>query len=101
MIDIEKVRQALEILEYNAVQAVGSDELLSDMMQTIVDSSVVIAEIIADYERLQAKEIPMKPNEFQYVELEPSTGICKCGKECYSFENYCTECGQALDWSSK
>ena len=29
-------------------------------------------------------------------------GLCKCGaRVIVSFQNYCTQCGQALDWSEE
>lgn len=40
------------------------------------------------------KQIPEKPssyNKFQYH--------CECGAIVKTYENYCHNCGQALDWS--
>jgi len=60
-----------------------------------------VDEALTELERLRKKEMPMKPNEIELVDLEPSVGVCDCGKEVYSFENYCSSCGQKLDWSDE
>jgi hypothetical protein len=53
------------------------------------------------YKLFKERETPFRPRECTYVEDEPSTGICNCGRETYSFENYCSSCGQKLDWDFK
>ncbi len=86
-----KEKEALNVL-------VGEIDILTSMsMQSNVPHKVSLAVDCID-EALKKLE-PFKPKEPILVDDEPSTGICNCGRECYSFENFCSQCGQQLDWS--
>ena len=88
MIDIEKLRGHL-------------GNLWAQTSMSDIGSKSKLDEALTELERLRKKEMPMKPNEIELVDLEPSVGVCDCGKEVYSFENYCSSCGQKLDWSDE
>lgn len=59
-------------------------------------------EILDDYKHLQAREQPEKPDKLQH-EVGWSYGLCKCGYgvDAKTNRKYCSNCGQALDWSDK
>lgn len=40
----------------------------------------------------------MTPHVIKFVQFEPSVGICVCGQQVCSAQNYCDCCGQKLDW---
>ena len=40
------------------------------------------------------KQIPKKPNIYNRFERH-----CECGTIVKTYQNYCSNCGQALDWS--
>lgn len=40
------------------------------------------------------KQIPKKPNIYNKFERH-----CECGAILKTYQNYCNDCGQALDWS--
>ena len=49
------------------------------------------------------KQIPKKPDKIGKIDnmfCHGAVGVCKCGNEVFSDENYCRVCGQALDWSA-
>ena len=47
------------------------------------------------------KQIKQKPKDKMY-DLDCCIGVCsKCGTGVINSENYCYQCGQALDWSSE
>ena len=48
-----------------------------------------------------SKEVPIEPDRITYSELERcKAGYCKrCNDSVRSWEKYCHECGQRLDWS--
>ena len=41
------------------------------------------------------KQIPKKPEWFEVIPF------CKCGAELDYFADYCSECGQAIDWKEE
>ena len=50
---------------------------------------------IDNIEELVKRATPKKP-----IGVEYEIGLCPvCNERCCVYENYCDECGQALDWS--
>ncbi len=45
------------------------------------------------------KQIPKKPQIIKFSSGEFYYGQCKCGEHINDDEKYCSNCGQALDWS--
>ena len=56
--------------------------------------------------RLDIIEKDLRRNEavipfvIKFVQFEPSIGICTCGAQVHSAQNYCDTCGQKLDWEA-
>lgn len=61
----------------------------------------ILSQSLDQLEELEKKATPTKPTNIELVDNEPSVAICGCGKEIYSFENYCYECGQHIDWGKE
>ena len=65
----------------------------------LVDLSVIFDQETGDYiamllERAKPMKVIMNGKN-----LFPSLPECKCGYPVMSVDNYCPDCGQALDWS--
>ena len=65
-------------------------------------------EIYKEFEELKAKadkwdekETPFIPINQEYCGFVGMVGCCKCGKEIIAIENYCSHCGQKIDWGSE
>jgi len=91
MIDIDELKESLK-------------EIWNGMAnrQGFVKEFKLIEQALAELERLQKKEVAMKPlkSTNPYV-----FGVCECGKEFEYYEDnnseYCPECGKRLDWSER
>lgn len=46
------------------------------------------------------KQIPKKPNTREQGSTTVTRGFCtECLRSVFSFDSYCPDCGQAIDWS--
>ena len=100
MIDIKKVREALK----SRFTGYGDNEMLLCYTE---EQRNMVKQALTELERLQKKEIPMKPiikmggmgNTWKI----PYCPICDTNlqsSEKYMFK-YCPRCGQKLDWSDE
>lgn len=55
-------------------------------------------ELKAKVDKLDEKETPYKPKGIEPIGMS-KIGFCKCSGEVLLDENYCSNCGQKLDWS--
>ena len=106
MIDIEKVKEAIESIKKIDIYVDGSFWNYKDT--DYKNDVIVIEHVINELERLQQKEIPMKVLYFTQergfrIEMCPkcksSIQFLKHGHEIHNRGNYCDICGQHLDWS--
>lgn len=74
------------------------------------DESFTNNEFFADLDAIEiaeealGKRIPQKPKLHKSDDGTFTTSfpcICACGAELKSKQKYCSECGQAIDWSGK
>ena len=117
MIDIEKVREALNdttkqinltgglSCSRNLEQAIVIFQRIRDNQLPILylspkNSAIIVnaqeyEKTIDELERLQKREVAMKP-------FKSATYICPaCSKKIYPMYQYCIHCGQKLDWSDE
>lgn len=57
-----------------------------------------IKELKAKADKWVEKETPLKPTGIEPIGMS-KIGFCKCTGEVLMDENYCTTCGQKLDWA--
>lgn len=43
-------------------------------------------------------QLPKKPKHTYISYTGVRSGICQCGKHLEEFDNFCSNCGQAIDW---
>jgi len=96
MIDIEKIREALENLKGIDIFIDGSIWSYTDT--DYEDDIKLIEKALTELDRLQKKEVPMK-----VIYDEKLKGYCPiCDRtDMIPYDLYCPKCGQKLDWSDK
>ena len=96
MIDIEKVKEALHMID----RSVGNHGWFDS------NDVYVIEQAIDKLERLQAKEIPMKVNiqwtqKGKHHRFEAFCSNCNYELCMTEQDRYCGNCGQEIDWRDK
>jgi len=107
MIDIKKVKEALEKLKISNIYGLGHF-----LHSATEEENKILDQALNELERLQAKETPMKIGKIEEYGITATCKnvSCKRCNQATTFSrrqsvfgkykpNYCSNCGQKLDWS--
>ena len=66
-----------------------------------IEKLIELVDKVPYYELLEARETPKKPvKKIKFLEIDKRAklGICACGNTMHEDDNFCSNCGQALDF---
>ena len=87
--DIKTICLKLESLHTKILESKFAEQVYESEMMSLI---LAIGEL--------EKQIPKKPKVLKVHDISNyKYGYCECGESICDVDNYCSKCGQALDWS--